>query len=189
MSRFYEPLIKPLEIRFLAKQRAEASSLLPKNSRVLEIGAGTGLNFRFQHHTNEHIATDISCPMLNIAASKPTATKLAACDAERLPFPDNTFDAALGTLVFCSIPDTERAFTEIQRVLRPNSRFVMFEHVRPPGVLGNVFDVLSIATVALTKDYFNRETTNLARRSGLSVDQVKPSGLGVFEIIDCRVEK
>jgi SAM-dependent methyltransferase len=50
--------------------------------------------------------------------------------AERLPFPDATFDTAVVTWVLCSVPDQETALHEIARVLRPNGRLLFLEHVR-----------------------------------------------------------
>lgn len=49
---------------------------------------------------------------------------------ERLPFPDASFDTAVATLVFCTIPDPGAALAEIARVLRPGGRLLFLEHVR-----------------------------------------------------------
>ena len=50
--------------------------------------------------------------------------------AERLPFPDASFDTAVATLVFCTIPDPNAALAEIDRVLKPEGRLLFLEHVR-----------------------------------------------------------
>ena len=50
--------------------------------------------------------------------------------AERLPFPDATFDTAVATLLLCSVPDQRVALREIARVLKPNGRLLFLEHVR-----------------------------------------------------------
>jgi ubiquinone/menaquinone biosynthesis C-methylase UbiE len=49
--------------------------------------------------------------------------------AERLPFPDESFDAVVGTLVLCSVPDPAACLAEVHRVLRPGGRLVFVEHV------------------------------------------------------------
>ncbi len=53
--------------------------------------------------------------------------------AEALPFPDASFDAVVSTFVLCSVDDPPRALAEIGRVLRPDGRFVVLEHVRGSG--------------------------------------------------------
>jgi SAM-dependent methyltransferase len=50
--------------------------------------------------------------------------------AERLPFPDATFDTAVATLVLCTVPDQHVALREIARVLKPSGRLLFLEHVR-----------------------------------------------------------
>jgi SAM-dependent methyltransferase len=55
---------------------------------------------------------------------------VAEVSAEQLPFDDQSFDAVVGTLVLCTIPNPELALAESARVLRPNGRFLFLEHVR-----------------------------------------------------------
>jgi len=50
--------------------------------------------------------------------------------AERLPFPDATFDTAVATLVLCTVPDQHVALREIARVSKPSGRLLFLEHVR-----------------------------------------------------------
>jgi ubiquinone/menaquinone biosynthesis C-methylase UbiE len=50
--------------------------------------------------------------------------------AERLPFPDSSFDTVTLTLVLCTVPDPQAALSEIARVLKPGGRFLFLEHVR-----------------------------------------------------------
>ena len=51
--------------------------------------------------------------------------------ADRLPFPDDSFDAAVASLVLCSVPDQASALHELRRVLRPSGELRFYEHVRP----------------------------------------------------------
>lgn len=191
-AKIYDKLLVPLERRFLSDWRIETLSYLPENSVVLEIGTGTGNNFRHYPEYPESICTDISIEMLEIAKTKAADKrniKLLQANAEILPFGDNSFDAAFATLVFCSIDSPERAFAELIRVLKANDRIVLLEHVRPDGLLGYIFDVLSLFTVALFGDHFNRKTSEIAEASGLRIIEIKKKGLGIVNLIVCEVVK
>jgi SAM-dependent methyltransferase len=95
-------------------------------ARSLEIGAGTGyfsLNLLQAGVVGEAVCTDIAPGMLR--ALEENARRLgvdvatAACDAERLPFDDASFDLVLGHAVLHHLPDLHQAFAEFRRVLRP----------------------------------------------------------------------
>ncbi|MEA2352249.1 MAG: hypothetical protein QOJ14_663 [Thermoleophilaceae bacterium] len=97
--------------------------------RSLEIGAGTGyftLNLLRAGVVDSAVATDISQGMLDELDA--TAQRLgvevgtACCEAERLPFPDDSFDLVFGHAILHHLPDLGAAFTEFQRVLRPGGR-------------------------------------------------------------------
>ena len=64
------------------------------------------------------------------ADARDRAAEVIDAPAERLPFPDATFDTAVVTFVLCSVPDQEVALAEIARVLKPDGRFLFIEHVR-----------------------------------------------------------
>jgi SAM-dependent methyltransferase len=94
--------------------------------RMLEIGAGTGyftLNLLRQGIVEEATAIDISPGMLEAleatAAELDLAVETVACDAERLPFPDESFDLVLGHAVLHHVPDPPTALRECARVLHP----------------------------------------------------------------------
>lgn len=185
----YEAAMRPLERWFLTRWRAETLGHLPPNSRILEIGAGTGLNFRFYPQGAHGVASELSCEMLKIAGrkQKPDGLKLVQNDAEMLPFKDTSFEAAFATLVFCSVPSPQAAFAELRRVIKPGGMIVLLEHVRPPGLLGALFDVLNFFTTRLFADHFNRRTADEVRAAGLNVQRVEPRFLGIFNLIVCRV--
>ena len=184
----YDRLIAPLERRVLARWRKETLALLPEESRVLEIGAGTGLNFPFYPRGARGVASELSCEMLKIAhgKAKPDGVHLVQAGAEQLPFGDATFDAAFATLVFCSVASPQKSFAELHRVVRPGGTIALLEHVRPKGILGFLFDALSILTVALFEDHFNRRTEREARRAGFQLVSVDRRALGIVNIIVCR---
>jgi len=112
--------------------------------RVVEIGAGTGTNFGlYPAGVSEVVAVEPE-PRLRALAERAArgaavpVTVLAGV-AARLPGVDGSFDAAVSTLVLCSVPDQAAALAELHRVLRPGGRLYFFEHVRagaavPAGV-------------------------------------------------------
>ncbi len=55
---------------------------------------------------------------------------IVVASGEDLPFPDNSFDTAVVTLVLCTVADPERVLTEIARVLKPDGRLLFMEHIR-----------------------------------------------------------
>lgn len=190
LAAYYDWFFKPLDRRFLAKWRAEALSMLPRDADILEVGAGTGLNFPFYPPHRTAVASEISFRMLEFAAGRRAPSiRLVQADAHSIPFADNSFDAAFATLVFCSIPQPEKAFAELVRCIRPGGSVVLLEHVRPHGVLGPVFDLLSIVTVATFDDHFNRETARIAADSGLTVTGVREKAAGAVNLITCKIEK
>lgn len=188
LAAHYDRAFAPLERRLLARLRAETFQSLPPGSRLLEVGAGTGLNFPYYHASSVGVATEPSGEMIRRAALKgrPLGVHLVQNHAERLPFPDASFDAACATLVFCSVGSPAAAFAELRRVVKPGGIIALLEHVRPPGLLGWLFDLLNICTVALIEDHFNRRTAEEARRAGLETVRVESRALGIFNIIVCR---
>src|SRR4030095_13731823 len=153
----YDEAMSRMERWFFPGLREEALSRLPSHSRILEIGAGTGLNFVLYPHDTRGIATEPNAEMLKLAQAKQTnQITLVRNAAEQLPFTNGSFDAALATLVFCSVTRPVTAFQELRRVVKKGGRVILMEHVRPNGLLGPVFDLLNIATVPLFADHFNR---------------------------------
>jgi phosphatidylethanolamine/phosphatidyl-N-methylethanolamine N-methyltransferase len=185
----YDAVMRPLERWFLTRLRLQTFSLLPKNARVLEIGAGTGRNFIFYSANTSGVATEPSREMLRIARSRkrPAGVKLVQSEAEALPFQSEVFDAAFATLVFCSVKSPATSFAELRRVVRSGGRVLLLEHVRPGGLLGSMFDLINMATVPLFEDHFNRRTADDARAAGLEVLGVQQNLRGVINLITCRV--
>ena len=185
----YDAAIRPLERWFLARLRSTTLSYLPTDARILEIGAGTGLNFVYYPDNALGVATEPSKEMLALAARKhrPAGVQLLQSCAEALPFRNRSFDAALASLVFCSVPSPADVFQELRRVVRPGGTVLLLEHVRPHGLLGPLFDLLNLLTVPLFDDHFNRRTADEARAAGLQVLKVEKSLLGIINLITCRV--
>jgi ubiquinone/menaquinone biosynthesis C-methylase UbiE len=182
----YDKSFAPFERWFLSNWRAETISYLPIDAKVLEIGAGTGLNFAHYPNCKHAVASELSIKMIEFAKEKTDVIQIIQADAESLPFAENSFDAAFATLVFCSIPNPENAFRELRRIVKPNGKIILLEHVRPKGLLGYLFDLLNVFTVWAIDDYFNRETAKIAEKAGLKVIEIKEKAFGIVNLIVCE---
>jgi ubiquinone/menaquinone biosynthesis C-methylase UbiE len=103
--------------------------------RVIEIGAGTGVNLDlYGDRVSELVLTEPEEPMAKRlerkAAEGGRQVTVLRAPAEKLPFPDDSFDTAVCTLVLCTVGDPQRALAEIRRVLRPGGQLLFLEHVR-----------------------------------------------------------
>lgn len=131
IARIYDPLEWVMELRFRRWRRPLWAQVEP--GRVLELGVGTGKNIPYYPEGTDVVAIDISDEMLakarERAASVGSDVTLERADAQALPYPDDSFDAVVGTFVFCSIPSPELALAEAERVLRPGGQLLLLEHV------------------------------------------------------------
>jgi ubiquinone/menaquinone biosynthesis C-methylase UbiE len=147
--------------------------------RVLEVGVGTGKNFPYHPPGVQVVGIDISQPMLQRAQQRAEeldkAVELHQMDAQQLDFPNDSFDAAVATFVFCSVPDAVQGLHELRRVVKPGGQIFLLEHVRinEPEIVGEVMDLLDPLVVRLMGPHINRRTEQNVRRAGLQVERVE----------------
>jgi SAM-dependent methyltransferase len=98
---------------------------------AMELGCGTGfflLNLMQGGVIEKGSVTDLSPGMVRVALRNAERLGLdvdgRVADAERIPYPDDTFDLVVGHAVLHHIPDVPAAFREVLRVLKPGGRFV-----------------------------------------------------------------
>jgi ubiquinone/menaquinone biosynthesis C-methylase UbiE len=135
-ARFYDRALKATEENGLGAMRGEL--LAGARGRVIEIGAGTGVNLELYGDGVEDLTLVEPDPHMGVQLRKrladrhgdPLPAQLVAAPAEALPFPDDTFDTAVATLVLCTIPDSVAAIDAMARVLKPGGRLLFIEHVR-----------------------------------------------------------
>lgn len=146
---------------------------------MLEIGVGTGANLPYYPPAVEVVGIKPDPFMLRRARQKlaeiaDRQIELRQASAEELPFVDHTFDHVVSTLVLCTVPDPDRALSEIQRVLKPGGRLHFMEHVRGEGRLGSIQDLARPVW-----KYFgagcilNRRTGEIIERTGFHVERLR----------------
>lgn len=173
----YDRITAPIERRWLAEARHQLLSGL--TGRVLEIGAGTGANFRYYPPHAQVTAVEPSPHFLRRAriklAEAQATIELRQADAQVLPFGDDMFGAAVATLVFCSIPDPARALEEIRRVSVAGAPLLLIEHVRARTAGGQLMQNLwNPCQKTLGRGcHLNRDTAATVRTAGFQVEEVR----------------
>lgn len=104
------------------------------SGRVIEVGAGSGMNFLRYPAAVNLVAVEpepyLCRYMQGQAAAAPATIHVVEAVAERLPFQAGQFDAAVVTLTLCTVPDPPGMLAELYRVLRPGAQLRFLEHVR-----------------------------------------------------------
>ena len=120
------------------RKRALLSDL---HGNVLEIGPGTGPNLAYYPRDIHWLGIEPNPAMYPYIEreAKRRGLKVELRDgyAEKLDAADNSMDAVVSTLVFCSVRDPQKALQEVLRVLKPGGRFVFIEHVAAPRDTGS----------------------------------------------------
>ncbi len=161
---------------------------------VLEVGVGTGKNMPFYPTGVSITGIDLTPGMLERARRRMPELGLAdrvilqLGDVQRLDFPDASFDTAVATFVFCSVPDPVLGLREMKRVIKPGGRAILLEHMRSPDpTAGAVMDLLNPLVVAMMGANINRRTVENVQKAGLELERVEDLGLGgIFKLIVAR---
>jgi ubiquinone/menaquinone biosynthesis C-methylase UbiE len=181
MGRIFATLYDPFAwLGEVAGMRRTRQRLLARaRGRVLELGCGTGANFKlYTPPVAEVVATEPDRHMRARALTRaPQATlpvQIQDADAQALPFGDTSFDTVVGTLVFCTIPDPALALSEARRVLKPGCQILLLEHVRGPGRLKGAFqDAITPVWKRVAGDcHPNRDTLAYVEAAGFDVQEV-----------------
>jgi ubiquinone/menaquinone biosynthesis C-methylase UbiE len=131
----YDWFIRQAEKEGLGDRRR--CMLASATGRTLEIATGTGLNIpHYPTAVTELVLTEPYRPMLDILRSKVSAcgreAEIIQAAAEDLPFPNDSFDTVVGTMILCTAVNPDVVLREVARVLKPGGQYLFLEHVRNP---------------------------------------------------------
>lgn len=171
---FYDSMDKMIREKWRREVMSKAKG------HVLEVGVGTGQNLAFYNpaYCDKVTGIDFSPGMLAKAFPRaekaPVPVELIEMDAQRMTFPDSTFDTVVATCVFCSVPDPILGLQEIRRVCKPDGTIYFLEHMRVDWpVVGTLMDLMNPISVGLMGVNINRQTIKNIDRSGLVIRSIE----------------
>ncbi|WLV25437.1 class I SAM-dependent methyltransferase [Aciduricibacillus chroicocephali] len=190
----YDKVMNPIERRAFYSIRKQ---LIGKaEGKVLEIGAGSGVNFPYYKKAQEVHAIEPNMYMQKRAVNKLQSAAIPIhfyeASAEKLPFADNSFDTVVATLVFCTIPDVLKAFKEIEKVSKPDATLLLFEHVRmsEKPFLAKLQDVLTPGWKRVCDGcHLNREPLELLQQTRFLVKEPIYYFGGLFVTVEATNSK
>jgi phosphatidylethanolamine/phosphatidyl-N-methylethanolamine N-methyltransferase len=190
IAPFYDLMEWATEHSAFQAWREDLWSRVPPG-QVLEVGVGTGKNMPYYPEGARVTAIDLSERMLAQAERRAKelgiGVDLRPMDAQDLDFPDDTFDAAVATFVFCSVPIPVRGLRELGRVVKPLGDIWLLEHVRiNKPVIGPLMDVMNPVVVRIMGANINRQTVENVKRAGLEIVGVEDLRGELVKLIHAR---
>jgi len=165
-----------------------------EGNEILEVGAGTGLNFPYADAINHNFtAIDLSDGMLKRARQKAARAqlqiKLLQMDVQKLQFQDDIFDSVIGSFLFCSVPYPLLGLREVKRVCKPMGKVVLLEHGLSENRVMAAFMNAADPIVAWVTgaEHINRKIEESVVQSGLRLENItKLDRTGVFKLVEAR---
>lgn len=177
-ARVYAALASGSEARGTADHRRRLLAGLA--GEVVEIGAGSGLNFA--HYplgvtrvTAVEPESHLRLHAQRAAGGVPVAVDVIAGTAEALPLPDRSYDAAVFSLVLCSVAAQDRALAEARRVLRSGGELHFYEHVHahhPAGARGQRLADATLWPLIAGGCHLFRDTEKAIRDAGFRIEDL-----------------
>lgn len=183
-ARVYDRLTPSMERELAAPRRELLAGL---SGRVLEIGAGNGMNLRHYPRTvAEVVALEPERYLRSKAevAARAAEVRVVVRDgmAERLPFDPGSFDAAVTCLVLCSVRDHEGALAELRRVLKCGAELRFLEHVRAgshrKARIQQALDGSGLWPRVAGGCHCARDTVDAITSAGFAIDQARSFDVG-----------
>ena len=164
--------------------------------RVLEVGGGSGLSLSCYPRSGwtELVLLDLDQEMLALAAQRklPGGQPITVCqgNVEALPFEDGAFDTIVAQFLFCGVGNPVQGLRECRRVLAPEGRLFLLEHVRSDNwLLGPLLDAVNVLTSRLFADRFNQRIEPLLAEAGWRVVERRDLFLDVIRLVEAAPQE
>ena len=164
--------------------------------QILEVGVGTGLSLPYFRPDSEVTGIDVSAEMLAKARNRLENKNLKhvkailEMDAEKMSFPDNSFDAVLALYVASVVPDPARFAAEMRRVCRPGGTIVIVNHFATETGFMRIVERVLAPLAGFIGFHADFSLDNFLEVSKLTVREIKPSNLfGYWRLLRCINEK
>ncbi|MBI4423130.1 MAG: class I SAM-dependent methyltransferase [Elusimicrobia bacterium] len=185
-GRAYDAALAPVERLCLSAARRRL--LASATGRTLELGLGTGLNLPHYPPSAWLAAVEPDASMSARARARRPGLRLVRAAAEALPLKASCFDTVVATLVLCSVKQPAEVAAEAFRVLRPGGRFLLLEHVRPPGrLLSPLFAAAAPAWAVVAGGCrLDRDPWPALAAAGFAVETVETGLRGIVKVWTLR---
>ncbi len=188
-SRSYDREMQFMERTLFGDSRSWACS--QARGDVLEVAVGTGLNLHAYPPDVRLTGIDLSEGMLALARARAAElgrdVELRNGDAHALPFTDAAFDTVVCTFGLCAIPDIDAALDEMTRVLRPDGKLILVDHVASSSRLARgVQRALEVVTVPMASEHFLRRPLTKVVDRPFVIERSERFKLGLIERLVAR---
>lgn len=145
------------------------------HGKILYVGIGPGPEIVNFPPGLDIVAIDLSRNMMELARERAAnykgKFKLINMNVESLGFPDNSFDSVLTVCVFCTVENPVQGLEELRRVLKPDGKLFMFEHVISKNpVYALSLKWFSLFTTMLSGTHLDRDTVANLGKAGFEIE-------------------
>jgi len=197
MNEVHHPLFARMYMRMTSGRRNRGEDehrerlLAGLSGRVIEVGAGNGLNFPLYPPTVDKVLALEPEALLRKAALEAAAearVKVEVVDsvAGALPVADASQDAGVASLVLCSVPDQEWALAELRRVIKPGGELRFYEHVIANRPVASRLMRLADATIwprIAGGCHMARDTGAAIEEAGFAIERIERFGFSPAAVV------
>ncbi len=188
-AKLYDSLMVFFDFLIIKKWRKRLWQKV-EGGRVLEAGAGTGLNIPFYKPCCQVTALDSSRHFLEKAKrraqEKGMEVEFIQGDVTAIPAGDKTFDYVVTTFLFCTVNDRPRAMKELKRVLRTGGLLLALEQIAPAAPMSSFINLAAMPLYRLFGANMAPDITKIAKEAGFGQICLYPVFLDTVNIIRCR---